>query len=197
MEKIRWAPKVTRARIWQLYQNDARGTIDESLLEDVGFSLWLRCQSIVMVSNHQVECPRCRTVFDMGDWGATGPDTVQCPTPDCGWQTTRQAYHLSWRHRDLIGSNALPAFQAYIDKYPRARTTQERMVCIDQLIHAFHWDLKQNLPNRSAANNLIEGSHEQVLALLDKLEFGDAPEDKRRWRKTVQSMMARRRGGTP
>ncbi len=197
MERIRWAPKIVRARIWQLYQNDARGIVDEVLLEDVGFSLWLRCQAILMVSHHEVECPRCRQVFSLGDWSATEPDPVTCPAPNCDWQTSRQDYHLSWRHRDLIGSNALPAFQAYVDDYPRARSPQARMVCIDQLIHAFHWDLKQNLPNRSVGNNLIEGSHESVLGLLDKLHDGEPTEDKRRWRETVQMMMQRRRGVKP
>jgi hypothetical protein len=194
MEKIRWAPKVTRARIWQLYTSDARGTVDESLVENVGFSLWLRCKSIMQVSQHQVECPRCQAVFDMGDWGGTETEAVRCPTPGCGWQVTRQEYHLSWRHRDLIGSNALPEFQAYVDAYPRARSAQERMVCIDRLVHAFHWDLKQNLPNRSVANNLIEGSHAQVLALLDRLNEGDVSADKDRWREIVQTMNQRRRG---
>lgn len=197
MEQVRWAPKVVQARIWQLYQNDARGTIDEALLEDVGFSLWLRCKAILMVSQHQVECPRCRTVFDMGDWGAAGQGTTSCPTPGCGWQTTGPEYHASWRHRDLLGANALPAFQAYANDYPRARSPQARMVCIDQLIHAFHWDLKQDLPNRSVANNLIEGSHEQVLALLDKLSGDDVSPDKERWRKTVDTMNRRRRQVKP
>jgi hypothetical protein len=27
-EKIRWAPKVRREKIWQLYQNDVLGAID-------------------------------------------------------------------------------------------------------------------------------------------------------------------------
>ncbi len=52
--------------------------------------------------------------------------------------------------------------QAYVDAYLRARSPQARMVRIDQLIHAFHWIVKKNLPNRSVGNNLIEGSHESV-----------------------------------
>jgi hypothetical protein len=195
MEKIRWAPKIVRTRIWQLYQNDALGTIDDALLEDVGFSLWLRCKAILMVSRSQLECPRCRAVFDLIDPAES--ENIACPTNGCGWQTTRQEYRASWRHRDLIGSNALPAFQVYVDDYPRARAPQARMVCIDQLIHAFHWDLKQDLPNRSVANNLIEGSHESVLELLDKLHDGEPTENKRRWRETVQMMMQRRRGVKP
>ena len=71
------------------------------------------------------------------------------------------------------------------------------MFCIDRLLHTFHWDLKENAPNRSAAGNLIEGSHIQVVALLDKLSFGESGIDKERWRETVDTMMRRRRGGEP
>ncbi len=193
-EKIRWAPKVSRSRIWQLYQNDARGTIDETLIEDVGFSLWLRCQSIILVSHRQVECPRCHNSF--AAQVVEEPDAIKCPTLNCGWQTTQEQYHNSWRHQDLIGSNALPAFETFVKDYPSARTPQTRMLCIDHLIHAFHWGL-QNLPNRSVANNLIEGSHADVVALLDKLSEGNKAEDKEQWRKTVQAMTQRRREVKP
>ncbi len=46
------------------------------------------------------------------------------------------------------------------------------MFAIDRLIHEFHWDLAAQLPNRPAANNLIEGSLQQVIALLDQLATG-------------------------
>lgn len=42
MEKITWAPKVRQRKIWQLYQNDALGAVDEALVEEVGFALWQR-----------------------------------------------------------------------------------------------------------------------------------------------------------
>jgi hypothetical protein len=195
IEKISWAPKVVRARVWQLYQNDALGAIDEALVVDVGFSLWLRCKSIVMVTLFQVECPRCRRIFDVGRM--EGTESIECPTSNCGWQVTGEQYHASWRHRDLLGSRALTAFQTYVEGYPRAGSSAERMFCIDRLIHAFHWDLKENAPNRSTAGNLIEGSHTQVVAFLDRLSFGESGIDKEHWRETVDAMMRRRRGGTP
>jgi hypothetical protein len=195
MEKISWAPKVGQTKIWKLYQNDALGTIDEALVVDVGFSLWLRCKGIVMVTLCQVECPRCRQVFDVGRMA--GSDQIVCPTSGCGWAVTGEEYHASWRHRDLLGTKALPAFQIYAEDYPRTRSLSERMLCIDRLLHAFHWDLKENAPNRSVGNNLIEGSHTQVVALLDKLSFGESGIDKARWRETVDAMMRRRRGDEP
>jgi hypothetical protein len=74
-----------------------------------------------------------------------------------------------------------------------AKTPQERMFAIDWLIHAYHWDLKQQLPNRPAANNLIEGSLDHVINLLDRLSYGNGPQSQDEWRKTLSVMWNRRR----
>ena len=66
------------------------------------------------------------------------------------------------------------------------------MLAIDQLIHAFHWDLKTRLPNRLVANNLLEGSLKQVISFLDDLAARDQPA-KAQWRQTIQRMWRRRR----
>ena len=90
MEKILWSPKIRPARIWQLYQNDARGTVDELLVEEVGFSLYHRCRSIWLVTRRQVECPRCGAVFKLRENGIwkLQPGSQPCPSPGCGWETT-------------------------------------------------------------------------------------------------------------
>jgi hypothetical protein len=62
-----------------------------------------------------------------------------------------------------------PAFTEYYERYPLARGYTDKILLIDALIHSFHCDLTVNLPNRSSANNLIEGSHDQVVAFLDAL----------------------------
>jgi len=41
-ERIQWAPKAPQPKIWALYQSDARGLADETLLDDVGFALFQR-----------------------------------------------------------------------------------------------------------------------------------------------------------
>jgi hypothetical protein len=196
MEKISWSPKIRQSKIWQLYQNDARGTVDEVLVEDVGLSLLHRCQSIKLVTQREVECPRCGATFSLCEpdsWKPL-PGVQTCPTPRCGWETTAEEWHQSWSHRDLLGSAAIEAFEAYLHDYPRARTTEERMVCIDQLIHSFHISLQVSKPNRSFANNLIEGSHDQVIQLLDRLFAKPDGVDKEQWRATVDKMYVRRRG---
>ena len=45
---IRWAAKVSRAKIRQVYHKDALGLVDEELIEEVGFALLQRCENIVL-----------------------------------------------------------------------------------------------------------------------------------------------------
>ena len=196
MEKISWSPKIRQAKIRQLYQNDASGAVDEILVEDVGLSLLQRCQSIRLVTRREVECPRCGTIFSLcgpGDWNML-PGVQPCPTPGCGWETTAEEWHDSWKHKDLLGTAAVQIFEAYLHDYPHARTTKEKMVCIDQLIHSFHISLQDSRLNRSFANNLIEGSHDQVIELLDRLSATVGGVDKEEWRAKIEMMYKRRRG---
>ncbi len=196
MGKITWAPKIRQAKIWRLYQNDALGAVDEVLVEDVGLSLLYRCRSIRLVTQREVECPRCGAIFPLSEPGTWKmlPGIQHCPTPDCGWETTAEQWHASWRHRDLLGAAAMQAIETYLQDYPRARRTEERMVCIDQLIHSFHIGLKTGKAGRSFANNLIEGSHDQVVELLDRLFAQNSGVDKEQWRAEVSNMYRRRRG---
>ena len=196
MEKITWSPTIRQAKIWQLYQNDALGAVDEVLVEDVGLSLLYRCRSILLVTRREVECPRCGMVFllsEPGTWKML-PGVQLCPTPGCGWETTSEQWHESWEHRDLLGSAAMQAIETYLHDYPRARKKEARMVCIDQLIHSFHISLRTGKASRSFANNLIEGSHDQVVEFLDRLSAKDSGVDKDQWRTEVNKMYLRRRG---
>lgn len=196
MEKISWSPKIRQSKIRKLYQNDALGTVDEVLVDDVGLGLLERCHSIWLVTNRQVECPRCGATFPM-----TEPDSWKmltgiqvCPTQGCGWETTSEAWHTSWKHRELMGTAAMAAVETYLHDYPPARTSQEKMVCIDQLIHSFHISLQTGKLNRSFANNLIEGLHDQVVEFLDRLSANPGGVDKEQWRKEINSMYKTRRG---
>ena len=62
------------------------------------------------------------------------------------------------------------------------------MIAVDQLLHAFHWDLRAEAPNRLAADNLIDGNHGQVLRLLEEISGGDGQD----WATNVERMRKRR-----
>jgi hypothetical protein len=195
MEKISWSPKIRQAKIRKLYQNDALGTVDEVLVEDVGLGLLDRCRSIWLVTQREVECPRCGAVFTLCEPDSWKPlaGLQRCPTPGCGWETTAEEWHESWKHRELLGTAAMDAVETYLDAYPRARKIEEQMLCIDQLIHSFHISLQTGTLNRSFANNLIEGSHDQVVEFLDRLSAKPGRVDKDQWRAEVASMYETRR----
>ena len=190
-ERIQWSPRIRPGKIKQLYESDAQGFQDDDLCNDVGFRLYLRCQTIVMVSRDEVTCPRCGTTFIIE---TSSKETVTiCPTKDCGWGITVLTYRQSWSKKRIWGANALPVFEAYYDQFSPALPYNEKMVLIDRLIHSFHWSLKEDQPNRSVANNLIEGNHDQVVEFLDNLT-GLENDRKEVWRETKEWMMRRRKG---
>lgn len=194
-EKITWAPKIKPALIWQLYRNDALGAVDEALVEEVGELLLQRCRSIWLVTRREVACPRCGAIFGLSEAGAWEmlPGAQRCPMPGCGWETTAEEWHDSWRHTDLLGAAAMTAVETYLNDYSLAATPQARRVCIDQLIHAFHISPRTGKAGRSFANNLIEGSHDQVVALLDRLASQDGGVDKAARRDEIDRMYRLRR----
>jgi hypothetical protein len=195
VEKIRWAPKVPKERVSRLYRDEARGLPDPMVVEEVGGRLFERCQSVLMVSDaNGVLCPMCQTALTPQGNRWTQSDT---PTCRCGWSCTFAEWSLSWRHRELNGANAVDAFRAYVQSWPTARTIRRQMVLIDQLIHAFHYGLRQD-PGRPAANNLIEGSVAQVVQLLDEIggtTFGlsELRAEHASWQSTTSGMVRRRR----
>jgi hypothetical protein len=63
--KTRRAPRVRHDRIRRLCATEGAGRLDEELLLDVGWALLARCESIVLVNEGAVRCPRCRTVFKL------------------------------------------------------------------------------------------------------------------------------------
>jgi hypothetical protein len=172
---VRWAPRVRPEKIRRLYQTDARGIHDEELIADVGYALYSRCRSILHVSDAmdgRVHCPRCDTmVRRLSDDPA---EIVRCAT--CGWETSWERYHATYRHQELGAGGALEIFAAFVIGWESARTPQARMLLIDRLIHSWHWETRRERPSfglgRPTGVNLIEGSRKQVLAFLDELSYG-------------------------
>ena len=191
--KIRWNPRISREKIWRLYQSEVSGALDSELLDDLGISLLLRCESILLVTSSSVVCPQCSQSFPLLKTGKFHDPEELHSCPSCSWETTWKAYHESWSKSRLFGGKAVTAFRDFVEAYPHAASNGEKMVRIDTLLHAFHWDTQANAPNRLAANNLVEGNHAQVLELLDRLS-GVMP-TKPEWQDTVAAMKKRRKGG--
>lgn len=204
---IQWNPKVPQAKLRRLYENDARGLVDEELIDEVGFGLYSRCQSILIVQDHGVQCPLCNHVFPTGWTWQPRKDGLRIRCPACGvWEITGRQYRESLQRDNVGAGNALAAFQTFVERYPRTTAPSERMLLIDRLIHEFHYALsrmpdgslgRNPSPHETAANNLIEGGHDQVVAFLEHLTFGDTsrPElqaTQAEWRTKAEAMKRRR-----
>jgi hypothetical protein len=172
---IRWAPKVPQHKIRRLYENDAQGIIDPALIDEVGYALYARCESVWIVTERR--CPRCQERCERSE-GAN--PILSCPS--CGWSTSWEAYKRSYKGKRIHGGRAYAFFMTFMDEWPRAKGAREKMLAIDRVIHALHESANQvwTLP---ASVNLIEGSFEEVIAFLDDLAYGDTTDASMRARK--------------
>lgn len=167
-----WAPRIQPSKIRRLYDLDAQGIYDDELLDDVGYSLRARCQSFLEANaagSGQAVCPSCGGSVSHR---SKKEELMHCIA--CGWELTWGEYFSTIQHKQLSGAApVLELFEDFVLKFPAARKPQEKMLLIDQLLHGFHWDLKQN-PTRPVAVNLIEGRLCEVVAFLDTLSYGEA-----------------------
>ena len=195
-KEVRWAPRVRQRDIRRLYETEAQGRIDEELLEEIGISLYARCENWCLAfeaRNGRVHCPRCDSVIIHH---CLPEDQLLCT---CGWQTTWQEYYRTIKRHQLSGLEpVVDLSRTYQQRYAAAKNPSEKMLAIDALLHEFHlmlarscWHLTEKwIKGRGVAVNLIEGSYHEVIAFLDTLNYGTnaSPEmlaERQRWRKTI------------
>lgn len=167
----KWAPRVAKRMIRQLYETDAMGIYDEELIAEVGYSLLSRCESFIDANEARAgraRCPQCSTIVE--HTGGKG-ELLRCA---CGWVLSWGEYFETTQRAQLSGAEpVLEQFRAFVSTFPTAGTPQEKMLAIDRLIHGFHWHYKTNSPTRPVAVNLIEGRLKGVVAFLDRLTYSD------------------------
>jgi hypothetical protein len=83
----------------------------------------------------------------------------------------------------------MPAYRAFLAAYEQSRTARDKLLLIDRLIHAFHWETRQG-PLRPAGTSLIEGSLADVVGFLDQLSASpdstpSIGETKARWQQQL------------
>jgi DNA-directed RNA polymerase subunit RPC12/RpoP len=194
---LQWSPRVPKAKLRRLYRREAQGIYDEDLLDDVGWTLLMRCRDILTIyeakHGRRVRCPRCararRTTIIPRHGGRD--EVLRCPT--CGWHVTWNTYRKSFRRKQLNAGGAVTAFRDFVARFERARTPREKMLAIDFIIHAFHYSLRDqpDRPTRPVAVNLICGKLKTVVDFLDELSGGEnSPRLQRSaatWRETYEA----------
>lgn len=189
IDDLHWAPRLPQSLIQRLYELDAQGLRDLELLEDVGYRLRARCESFIAAADAamgRAPCPRCGAVIIHS---ARPEEELVCP--DCGWNILWKDYFSSFQHKQLSGAEPIKAvFRDFVQRFPSLREPEEKMLAIDQLLHAFHLYFKDLEETRAAAVNLIEGRYHEVVDFLDRLSYGSGstpglPQNWRTWRDTL------------
>jgi hypothetical protein len=163
---------VPPGKIRRLYANDALGLVDEDAIDDVGANLLLRCQSILAANEAhggRAACPRCDAIILHS---RDKRERITCPA--CGWQTLWAYYAKTFEGQGLLGGGSITFVRAYAEAYQHARAPRERFLLIDRLIHAFHWEMHEQIGmSRPVACDLIAGRFEEVIEFLDTLTYGE------------------------
>ncbi|MCA9954560.1 MAG: hypothetical protein H6657_02205 [Ardenticatenaceae bacterium] len=172
--KFHWARRVSRIKIRRLYESEARGMLDEELLDKVHYAIYARVCDMFEVRQAQkfgrVTCRKCNTAvpepFQMG--ASNKSNLLRCEK--CGWQVTCGEYYDSYTGKSLLPGSATSLFTRYLEQFPKAQTAQQKMLLIDWLIHQFH--MLQGVPRMPVCQNVIQGTAEQVRELLETLATG-------------------------
>jgi predicted RNA-binding Zn-ribbon protein involved in translation (DUF1610 family) len=171
---VRWASRVNPALVRRLYESDARGFVDEELIDKVGYALYARCQSILQATEAhagRVICPECGALVIRASTPSDKTAILDCA--GCGWRVRWADYFKTFQDKHLVGGGAVAFHAEFVERYRRASSPRDKMLAIDRLIHAFHWELVQR-PGRSAARELIYAkSHQDLLTFLDTLAYGE------------------------
>lgn len=190
----RWAPRLSKLQIQRLYQSCGRDLLDEGLIEDVGFSLYARCISMLKVSEAvrgHPPCPRCDATARVDKQPGA---FARCA--DCGWMCPWDQYQKTYQRKGLFAGGLEPFVRDFVDRFAASHSPRERLGLIDSLIHRFHWESAGASDGRPGATSLIEGTMKDIMTFLDRLTYGDdippeiertREEWRRKWRENAWS----------
>ncbi len=170
-DKFHWAKRVSRRDIQRLYESDARGMLDEELLDKVHFAIHARVGDMFEVREAQqfgrIKCRNCgapiREPYRMGSPNKN--NVLKCD--QCGWQVTCGEFYDSYTGGSMLPGSVLNLFEDYLARVPNAKTAPEKMLLIDWLIHQFH--VNQGVARMPVGVNVIQGTTDQVRELIESL----------------------------
>jgi len=88
-DKFHWARRVSRRDIQRLYESDAQGILDEDLLNEVHYAIYVRVRDMFEVREaQQFGRVKCRQCSEMIETLAYGPGNTEGLTPVEDWRAT-------------------------------------------------------------------------------------------------------------
>lgn len=169
----------------RLYAAEAAGTPDETLVDDIGYTLYTRCKLAAeiwdIMERGAIRCLACGAEPDVAhmldarhrkylDWSQ---EPIACT---CGKRYTYRGYRQAYRTNNMPRGAASDVFDAFVASWEGVakRGYREKMLLVDGLVHAAHVSLLGGTQGRPVAINLIEGNKAQILALLSQLAGNSA-----------------------
>jgi hypothetical protein len=164
--KCKWAEKVSRNKLVKLYQEEAKGFLDEDLLNEIGYTFYTRCRQArdtrQRLDKGELICHYCGTVHKAVSYTAL----VACP---CGFYYTYREYRRNCNANNVPGGRATEIFNAFTDNWLLCKSASEKMLLIDRLVHECHVSAMTGVKGRSVCMNLIEGTLSQIKNMLEML----------------------------
>jgi hypothetical protein len=183
LNQFKWSKKVSRNDLLMLYQSEAKGIIDEVLLDDIGLTFYLRCKQAKEIrecmNKGQIVCHHCGAVLTGGRVSPTGSvltknaDNYTPINCDCGYSYTYREYRRNCNSVNMPGGRATPIFDIFLHKWPVCRDSKSKMMLIDWLVHECHVTLMSGSKGRSVCVNLIDGTLKQISELIMRLAYGN------------------------
>jgi len=178
--KFKWCKKVSRNDIMRLYQSDAKGLLDEELLDEIGFMFYSRCVQSKEAYEHmdkgEIVCHNCNSVLKAGQIKQGGGFLLGGNSPihcSCGYSYTFREYRRSCNAANMPAGAATPIFNEFMRKWLTCKDSKSKMMLIDWLIHQFHVALMADVKGRSVCRNLIEGTTKQISDMINNLAYCD------------------------
>lgn len=167
-ERIPSSRRVSRHKIRRLYKSDARGLVDEDLINQVAYEFYARCRALLAAVQQAEAKPaqRRREVVERpAEWEGF---VKQARYP---WEITWRVELEPGRYETGKGEDRTAALKHFVAELPRARLPREKMLLINQLTHACHNSLKAGDPHPLAVQ-LIAGSEADLLTMFNDLAYG-------------------------
>ncbi len=191
--QIRWAPRVSREKILELYIKVAAGNNDEELINEVAGAFYNRCSDLIRIAERRFACPACSRELPHPH----RPDTdLVCEK--CGWRMDWRSFYNTFKGKQLsVNVDMTDVTRKFVDELPDCKTPQEKVILIDAVIHACHAWIQNGITyyGRPLAVNFIEGNMHQVVDFLENLPNGpdtlpEMTEQLMDWRKKVLSLFS-------
>jgi hypothetical protein len=128
----RWADRVQKQKISQLYEDGANGVHDEVLINEVAFMLLARCKSMLVVEaarNGRAICPVCESMVEH-----EAKKGAILESKNCNWTGSWNDYRGSMDGLHLIAPGLQPFYHEYVRRLPLAKTPKEKMYWIEKNI---------------------------------------------------------------